>query len=169
MLLRTALNKIPQLAFGLIVDKWRWGVMKGSIPPAMYNHAWWALHAEYLGVVPPIARTEEDFDAAAKSHIVDNTPYIRQVDLRLPRTEEEYDAAKSHIVENTPYTRQVGSRLPRSLPITKTEEDFGAAAKSHIVDNTSYIRQVDSRLSRAEEDYDTAKSHIVENTLYTVG
>lgn len=77
MLLRTALNKIPQLAFGLIVDKWRWGVMKRSIQPAMYNNAWWALHAEYLGVVPPTARTDEDFDAAAKSHIVDNTPYIR--------------------------------------------------------------------------------------------
>lgn len=72
-----ALNKIPQLAFGLIMDKWRWGVMNGSIPYKKYNSAWWALHEKYLGVAPPTVRTEDDFDPAAKSHILDNTPYIR--------------------------------------------------------------------------------------------
>ncbi|KAG8245216.1 hypothetical protein J6590_009294 [Homalodisca vitripennis] len=77
LLLRMALNKLPQLAFGLVVDKWRWAVMRGLVHPSHYNRAWWALHTEYMGVRPPTTRSDADFDPAIKFHIIDNTPYIR--------------------------------------------------------------------------------------------
>ncbi|KAJ4443860.1 hypothetical protein ANN_05647 [Periplaneta americana] len=77
LLLRRALSKLPQLPFGLLVDKWRWSVFRGDTPPQQYNSAWWELKRHYQGVVPPVARTEDDFDPAAKFHIADNTPYIR--------------------------------------------------------------------------------------------
>jgi peptidyl-dipeptidase A len=77
LLLRTALNKVAFLPFGLVIDKWRWQVFSGKINPADYNKAWWALREQYQGVAPPITRTEGDFDPGAKNHIPGNVPYAR--------------------------------------------------------------------------------------------
>ena len=75
--LRTALDKIAFLPFGLLIDKWRWQVFSGETKPADYNKAWWALREKYQGVAPPVARTEADFDPGAKYHIPGNVPYAR--------------------------------------------------------------------------------------------
>ncbi|HEX8242183.1 MAG TPA: M2 family metallopeptidase [Longimicrobium sp.] len=77
LLLRQALDKVAFLPFGLMVDKWRWGVFSGQIPPQRYNAAWWALRNRYQGVAAPMPRTEADFDPGAKYHIPANTPYMR--------------------------------------------------------------------------------------------
>ena len=77
ILLKTALDKIAFLPWGLLVDRWRWGVFSGAIKPADYNKAWWQLRAKYQGVSPPTARTENDFDPGAKAHIAQNVPYAR--------------------------------------------------------------------------------------------
>ena len=83
LLLRQAMDKIAFLPFGLAVDKWRWGVFDGSIPPARYNTAWTALRRQYQGVVPPVARSEDDFDPGAKMHIAFSVPYVRYFLARL--------------------------------------------------------------------------------------
>jgi peptidyl-dipeptidase A len=75
--LRTALDKVAFLPFALALDKWRWQVFSGEIKPANYNKAWWGLRAKYQGVVPPVERSEADFDAGAKNHIPTNVPYAR--------------------------------------------------------------------------------------------
>ena len=75
--LRTALDKIAFLPFGLLIDKWRWQVFSGETKPADYNKAWWELREKYQGVAPPVARTEVDFDPGAKYHIPGNVPYAR--------------------------------------------------------------------------------------------
>lgn len=77
LLLIRALDKVAFLPFGLLVDKWRWGVFSGTTPPSDYNRAWWELRLEYQGVAPPVERTEEDFDPGAKYHIPGNVPYAR--------------------------------------------------------------------------------------------
>ena len=77
LLLRQALDKVAFLPFGLMVDKWRWGVFSGDIPPSRYNAAWWELRNRYQGVQAPVARSEADFDPGAKYHIPGNTPYAR--------------------------------------------------------------------------------------------
>jgi peptidyl-dipeptidase A len=77
LLLRTALDKVAFLPFGLLIDKWRWEVFSGEVKPADYNKAWWALREKYQGVAPPLDRSENDFDPGAKYHIPSNTPYIR--------------------------------------------------------------------------------------------
>jgi peptidyl-dipeptidase A len=77
ILLRRALEKVAFLPFGLLIDKWRWQVFSGAIKPADYNQAWWDLRLKYQGVVPPIARSENDFDPGAKYHVAGNVPYIR--------------------------------------------------------------------------------------------
>lgn len=77
LLLSRALEKVAFLPFGLMVDKWRWGVFSGEIPPAKYNAAWWDLARRYQGIVPPVPRSEADFDPGAKYHIPANTPYAR--------------------------------------------------------------------------------------------
>ncbi|MFD0740366.1 M2 family metallopeptidase [Lysobacter koreensis] len=75
--MRMALAKVSFLPFGLMIDRWRWGVFDGSIKPGDYNKAWWELKAKYQGVAPVSARGEEFFDAGAKYHVPGNTPYTR--------------------------------------------------------------------------------------------
>ena len=77
LLLRTAMDKVAFLPFGLLIDKWRWQVFSGEVKPADYNKAWWALREQYQGVAPPVERTEADFDPGAKNHIPANVPYAR--------------------------------------------------------------------------------------------
>jgi peptidyl-dipeptidase A len=77
LLMQRALEKVAFLPFGLLIDKWRWGVFSGKISPAEYNKAWWELRVQYQGVAPPVPRSEADFDPGAKYHIPSNTPYAR--------------------------------------------------------------------------------------------
>jgi len=83
LLLRQGMDKVAFLPFGLMVDKWRWGVFDGSITPANYNQAWVDLKKQYQGVTPPVPRSEQDFDPGAKFHIPGNTPYARYFLARL--------------------------------------------------------------------------------------
>jgi peptidyl-dipeptidase A len=75
--MRMALAKVSFLPFGLMIDRWRWGVFDGSIKPDHYNQAWWDLKAKYQGVAPVTARGEDFFDPGAKYHVPGNTPYTR--------------------------------------------------------------------------------------------
>ena len=75
--MRMALAKVAFLPFGLMIDRWRWGVFDGSITPDRYNQAWWELKAKYQGVAPVQPRGEEFFDPGAKYHVPGNTPYTR--------------------------------------------------------------------------------------------
>src|SRR3546814_672418 len=75
--MRMALEKVAFLPFGLMIDRWRWGVFDGSITPDNYNTAWWQLRARYQGVAPAGERGEEFFDPGAKYHVPGNTPYTR--------------------------------------------------------------------------------------------
>ena len=75
--MRMALAKVAFMPFGLMIDRWRWGVFDGSIKPENYNKAWWELKAKYQGVAPVSARGEDNFDPGAKYHVPGNTPYTR--------------------------------------------------------------------------------------------
>jgi peptidyl-dipeptidase A len=84
LLLRQAMDKVAFLPFGLLVDKWRWGVFSGQIKPAGYNAAWTALRQQYQGIVPPVERDDATaFDPGAKYHVPGNTPYTRYFLARL--------------------------------------------------------------------------------------
>lgn len=77
LLMRSALDKVAFLPFGLMVDQWRWKVFNGEISPEEYNQGWWELREQYQGIEAPVARTEDHFDPGAKYHIPGNTPYSR--------------------------------------------------------------------------------------------
>ncbi|XP_045155513.1 angiotensin-converting enzyme [Echinops telfairi] len=76
-LLKMALEKIAFLPFGYLVDQWRWGVFSGRTPPSRYNFDWWYLRTKYQGLCSPVLRNETHFDAGAKFHVPNMTPYIR--------------------------------------------------------------------------------------------
>ena len=82
-LLQQALEKIAFLPFGLLVDKWRWEVFAGQVKPEKYNKEWWELRRKYQGIVPPVERTEAEFDPGAKYHVPSNTPYMRYFLARI--------------------------------------------------------------------------------------
>ncbi|MGE0281896.1 MAG: M2 family metallopeptidase [Rhizobiaceae bacterium] len=77
LLLRQAMDKIAFMPFGLLVDKWRWGVFDGSVAPVAYNTAWTDLRLKYQGITPPTERPETAFDPGGKYHIPATTPYLR--------------------------------------------------------------------------------------------
>ncbi len=83
LLLRQAMDKVAFLPFGLLVDRWRWGVFDGSIAPAEYNSAWHGLKRDYQGIAPPVARPADAFDPGAKYHIPGNVSYTRYFLARL--------------------------------------------------------------------------------------
>jgi len=76
-LMARALDKVAFLPFGLLIDRWRWGVFSGKITPDKYTSAWWALRLKYQGVAPSVERTDQRFDPGAKYHIPANVPYTR--------------------------------------------------------------------------------------------
>src|SRR6185436_4541348 len=76
-LLHKALEKVAFLPFGLLVDKWRWGVFSGQITDKNYNAAWWDLARKYQGIDSAVPRSEADFDPGAKYHVPANVPYTR--------------------------------------------------------------------------------------------
>ncbi len=77
ILLKQALDRMAFLPFGLLIDQWRWKVFSGEIKPEDYNRSWWDLRLKYQGVVPPVERSEADFDPGAKFHVAGNVPYTR--------------------------------------------------------------------------------------------
>ncbi|MBA4305673.1 MAG: peptidyl-dipeptidase [Sphingopyxis sp.] len=83
LLLRQAMDKVAFLPFSVIVDKWRWGVFAGDIKPDDYNTAWTKLRTQYQGIVPPVERSANAFDAGAKYHVPGNTPYTRYFLARI--------------------------------------------------------------------------------------
>jgi peptidyl-dipeptidase A len=83
LLMKSALEKVAFLPFGLLIDQWRWKVFSGEVTPANYNKAWWDLRLKYQGIAPPSTRGEEFFDPGAKYHVPDNTPYTRYFLARI--------------------------------------------------------------------------------------
>ncbi len=75
--MKRALEKIAFLPFGRLTDQWRWDVFSGKVPKDQWNARWWELKAQIQGVAPPAARTEADFDPAAKYHVPASVPYMR--------------------------------------------------------------------------------------------
>jgi len=83
LLLRQAMDKVAFLPFGLLIDKWRWGVFSGAITPANYEGAWNALRLQYQGIAPPVEREDDRFDPGAKYHVPASVPYTRYFLARL--------------------------------------------------------------------------------------
>jgi peptidyl-dipeptidase A len=83
LLLRQALDKIAFLPFGLLVDRYRWGIFSGQIQPGDYQAAWDRMRLEYQGIVPPSPRSERNFDAGAKYHVPASVPYTRYFLARI--------------------------------------------------------------------------------------
>ena len=83
LLLRQAMDKVAFLPFGLMVDRYRWGLFDGSIPADGLNAGWNDLRLQYQGITPPVARDESKFDAGAKYHIPGNVPYTRYFLARI--------------------------------------------------------------------------------------
>ncbi|ODM97276.1 Angiotensin-converting enzyme [Orchesella cincta] len=104
-LLKTALERVAFLPFGFLIDAYRWKIFDGTIKRKDLEYEWVKMRSEYQGVVPPVIRDEEDFDAGSKYHVPGNTPYIRyfvshilefQLYKALCITAQEYPANPLH-------------------------------------------------------------------------
>lgn len=75
------LDKIVFLPFGYLLDLFRYAVFRGFTTPRDYNCHFWQLREALQGVEPPVPRTEDDFDPAAKYHISADVEYMRLVNF----------------------------------------------------------------------------------------
>ena len=123
LLLRQAMDKVAFLPFGLLIDKWRWGVFSGAIKPGEMQAGWDKLRLRYQGVVPPVARDETRFDPGAKYHVPAAVPYTRYFLARLLQF-QFYEAACRQSGWKGPLHRcsfygnkQVGERLNAMLAL----------------------------------------------------
>src|SRR5688572_5653088 len=83
LLLRQGLDKLAFLPFGLLIDRYRWGIFNGQIQPGNYQAAWDQMRLQYQGITPPVPRTEQNFDAGAKYHVPASVPYTRYFLARI--------------------------------------------------------------------------------------
>ncbi|KAJ8687257.1 hypothetical protein QAD02_023051 [Eretmocerus hayati] len=72
-LMLMALQKVTYLPFAYIVDQWRWRVFSDGVSDMTTR--WWELRLQYQGILPPLPRTERDFDPASKYHVPADLPY----------------------------------------------------------------------------------------------
>ena len=145
-LLRMALDKIPILAFAIVVDKWRWGVFAGQITPEHYNDAWWDIVKRYQYLTPPSPRPANAFDPGAKFHVADNTPYARYF-LASIYEFQFYRAACRLAGWKGPLNRcsvfgdkQVGSKLQAMLELGQSKpwpEALATFSGEHDIDATA--------------------------------
>jgi peptidyl-dipeptidase A len=127
LLLRQAMDKVAFLPFGLLVDRWRWGVFDGSIKPADYTKAWTDMRLRYQGIAPPVPRGVDAFDPGAKFHIPGNTPYMRYFLARVLQF-QFYEAACKMAGWKGPLHRcsfygnkKVGERLKAMLELGQSK------------------------------------------------
>ncbi|NP_001036859.1 ecdysteroid-inducible angiotensin-converting enzyme-related gene product precursor [Bombyx mori] len=76
-LYKMGIDKIAFLPFAYTLDLFRYGVFRRKTLPEDYNCHYWKLREQLQGVEPPVNRTEDDFDAAAKYHVSSNVEYAR--------------------------------------------------------------------------------------------
>ena len=81
--MQQALDSIAFLPFGKLIDEWRWAVFSGEVAPEDYNKSWWDMRTQYQGIVPPVERSEADFDPGAKYHVPANVSYTRYFLARI--------------------------------------------------------------------------------------
>ncbi len=127
LLLRQAMDKVAFLPFGLLIDKWRWGVFSGAIPASGYEKGWNDLRLKYQGIVPPVARDETRFDPGAKYHVPASVPYTRYFLARLLQF-QFYQAACKQAGVTVPLHRcsfygnkEVGAKLNAMLAMGQSK------------------------------------------------
>ncbi len=127
LLLKQAMDKVAFLPFGLLIDRWRWGVYSGAIKPAGYEAAWNAMRLQYQGIVPPVERDDTRFDPGAKYHVPAAVPYTRYFLARLLQF-QFYQAACKQAGWKGPLHRcsfygnkEVGTRLNAMLELGQSK------------------------------------------------
>ncbi|XP_076285295.1 angiotensin-converting enzyme-like isoform X2 [Lasioglossum baleicum] len=74
-LMLMALRKVAYMPFAYIVDEWRWRVFSDGV--ADMTNSWWELRLQYQGIVPPVPRSERDFDPGSKYHVPADALYAK--------------------------------------------------------------------------------------------
>jgi peptidyl-dipeptidase A len=160
LLLRQAMDKVAFLPFGLLMDKWRWGVFSGATKPSDYQTAWTELRRRYQGIEPPLKRPATAFDPGAKYHIPGNTPYARYFLARILQF-QFYKAAAEQAGWNGPLHRcsfygnkGVGERLNKMLAMGSSRpwpEALEAFTGSRKMDGSAMIAYFQPLMKWLEE------------------
>ncbi|XP_013136589.1 PREDICTED: angiotensin-converting enzyme-like [Papilio polytes] len=128
LLLKRALNKLPQIPFSLLIDKYRWKYFENGIDEASMNKEFWAMSLELQGISPPEERSEDFFDIGAIYHVADNTPYIRYF-LASFFQHQVFE----HLCKVAVFGKHGDAReLPKSIPMNRCDI-YGSKASGKLL------------------------------------
>lgn len=113
-----ALQRVAFLPFGLLIDKWRWGVFNQNISNRAWNKHWWDLRKQYQKVSPPVERDESDFDPGAKFHVPASSRYISYFISHIL----EFQFYKSLCIEAGEYSIDNSSKQLHSCDFYQSKE-----------------------------------------------
>ena len=159
--MKLALDKIAFLPFSKLVDQWRWDVFAGKTTPETYNADWWKLRTKYQGIVPPVERSENDFDPGAKYHIPGNTPYTRYflahiLQFQFHKSLCETAGHKGPLHECSIYgNKEVGKRLGDMLAMGSSQpwpDAMQAVAGTREMDGSAIIEYFDPLMTYLKKE-----------------
>ncbi|XP_047513616.1 angiotensin-converting enzyme-like [Pieris napi] len=128
LILKHALNKIPQIPFALVLDEYRWRLFEGKLDERYLNMEFWELSRQLQGIAPIEKRGEEYFDVGAKYHVADNIPYTRYFLSSFLQYQLFERLCKAAIFGRQPKS------LPDSIPLHRCDI-YGSKAAGKILRN----------------------------------
>ncbi|CAK1548860.1 unnamed protein product [Leptosia nina] len=130
VMLKQALNKIPQIPFALVLDEYRWRLFEGSLDKMQLNEEFWRISQELQGISPVDKRGEEYFDVGAKYHVADNIPYTRYFLTSFLQYQLFEKLCKSAVFGH----RNIDESLPYSIPLHRCDIYGSKAAGKILID-----------------------------------
>nr|XP_034838688.1 angiotensin-converting enzyme [Maniola hyperantus] len=128
LMLKQALNKLPQIPFSLLMDEYRWRYFEGSLDKKSLNQEFWEMARKLQGIAPPRHRGEEYFDIGSKFHVPDNTPYIRYFLSSFLQHQLFEDLCKAAVFGH----RNVKDQLPDTISLNRCDI-YGSKAAGKIL------------------------------------
>ncbi|XP_026316262.1 angiotensin-converting enzyme-like [Hyposmocoma kahamanoa] len=117
LLLKQALNKIPQIPFAILIEEYRWRFFEGDIKVHSLNSDFWIMASKLQGISPPEERDEKYFDIGARFHVPDNTPYIRYFLSSFLQHQLFESLCKAAVFGR----RDISEALPSTIPLNRCD------------------------------------------------
>lgn len=70
---------IPYIPYALSIEQYFWAMSRGQIAPEQYNSQYWQKIEKATGLVPPVQRSDTDFDLPANYYISAGVNYLQFV------------------------------------------------------------------------------------------
>jgi peptidyl-dipeptidase A len=111
-----------------VMTHWEADIYAHHLPASEWNRRWWQYVRDFQGIEPPVARGEEECDAATKTHIDDTPAYYFSYAIAQVFKYQLHDYIARHILHQPPQScnyagnQEVGAFLRGIMEKGQTED-----------------------------------------------